>query len=142
MKSEVCLKYFDHDCNNVIANKFKGFFCRFLTLTSIFLLTNKKERGRGRARARARDTHTHTHTHTQRHTHRERHTQRETHTHRERHTQRETHTQRHRERDKRETRDKRERDKRGSVCTVSTRSWVRIPLGPTFYVESKNLSSK
>ena len=29
-----------------------------------------------------------------------------------------------------------------SVCTVSTRSWVRIPLGPTFYIESKNLSSK
>ena len=27
------------------------------------------------------------------------------------------------------------------VCTVSTRSWVRIPLGPTFYIESKNLSS-
>ena len=29
-----------------------------------------------------------------------------------------------------------------SVCTVSTRAWVRIPLGPTFYIESKNLSSK
>ena len=29
-----------------------------------------------------------------------------------------------------------------SVCTVSTRSWVRMPLGPTFYMESKNLSSK
>ena len=28
-----------------------------------------------------------------------------------------------------------------SVCTVSTRSWVRIPFGPTFYMESKNLSS-
>ena len=30
---------------------------------------------------------------------------------------------------------------RESVCTVSTRSWLRIPLGPTFYMESKNLSS-
>ena len=34
----------------------------------------------------------------------------------------------------------RERE-RESVCTVSTRSWLRIPLGPTFYMESKNLSS-
>ena len=124
MKSEVCLKYFDHDCNNVIANKFKGFFCRFLTLTSIFLLTNKKER----EGERERETHTHTHTHTETHTQRETHTERDTH----RDTQRET----------RERQETRERDKRGSVCTVSTRSWVRIPLGPTFYVESKNLSSK
>ena len=29
-----------------------------------------------------------------------------------------------------------------SVCTVSTSSWIRIPLGPSFYMESKNLSSK
>ena len=28
------------------------------------------------------------------------------------------------------------------VCTVSTRLWVWIPLGPTFYMESKNLGSK
>ena len=27
------------------------------------------------------------------------------------------------------------------ICTVSTRSWVRIPLGSTFYMESRNLSS-
>ena len=29
-----------------------------------------------------------------------------------------------------------------SVCTVSTMSWVRIPLWPNFYLESKNLSPK
>ena len=138
MKSEVCLKYFDHDCNNVIANKFKGFFCRFLTLTSIFLLTNKKEReGEGE---RERETHTHTHTHRDTHTERDTHRERDTHT--ERDTHRERHTHRDTERETRERQETRERDKRGSVCTVSTRSWVRIPLGPTFYVESKNLSSK
>ena len=27
-----------------------------------------------------------------------------------------------------------------SVCTVSTRSWVEIPLEPTFYMESRNLN--
>ena len=30
---------------------------------------------------------------------------------------------------------------RERVCTVSTRLWLRIPLRPTFYMESKNLSS-
>ena len=29
-----------------------------------------------------------------------------------------------------------------SMCTVSTKSWVRIPPRPTFYIKSKNLSSK
>ena len=28
-----------------------------------------------------------------------------------------------------------------AVCTVSMRLWVLIPLGPAFYMESKNLSS-
>ena len=113
MKSEVCLKYFDHDCY-VVANKFKGFFGRFSTLTSIFLLTNKKERER------------------------ERQTDRQTETQTETQTDRQTETQTDRQTDRQE----RVREKRGSVCTVSTRSWVRIPLGPTFYMESKKLSSK
>ena len=29
-----------------------------------------------------------------------------------------------------------------SVCTVSKRSWARIPLGQTFYMELQNLGSK
>ena len=30
----------------------------------------------------------------------------------------------------------------GHIMGPNRGSWVRIPLGPTFYIESKNLSSK